>query len=429
LVMDLKFIRENPDLAKEVIRRRKERVDIDKILALDEKRRKMIKERDEKRRELRVLSESIGKKIRKTKGEGKKLEGIKDAEIEEKKIEARELSGVIREMEENLARIEKELEELLILCPNIILPDVGDEERVIKEWGKKPGFDFEPLPHWTLGEALKILDLKASVKLSGSRFILFKGKGAILERALINFCLDYHTKRHNYTEISPPYLNKEECFFAAGDLPKLADEMYRIRDDPFYLIPTAEVPLINLHRDEVLREEELPKYYCAYTPCFRREAGSYGKDVRGIIRVHQFDKVELVKFTRPEDSEEELQKMVKDAEDILQELALPYRIKLLPCSDMAFQSAKTYDIEVWAAGVKDWLEVSSLSNCTDFQAKRTKTRFRRQDNSLEYCHILNGSGLAFPRLFIALVENNQRKDGKIIIPSVLHPYTGFDVIE
>jgi seryl-tRNA synthetase len=415
--MDLKFIRDFPERAQEIVRRRRESVDISRILACDERRRELIRKRDERRRELNLLSERIGERI--AKGE----------DATEEKENARRLSETIRELEGEIVNLEKEIASLLALCPNVILPDVGDEERIVKEWGEKPHFDFTPLPHYEIGERLGILDLRTASKIAGSRFILFRGKGAILERALINFCLDYHTKRHNYTEISLPYLNREECFFAAGDLPKLADDMYKIEGEPFYLIPTAEVPLVNLHRDSVLKEEELPKYYCAYSACFRREAGSYGQKIRGIIRVHQFDKVELVKFTKPEESEKELEMMVRDAEDILQELNLPYRIKLLSAWDMAFQSAKTYDIEVWASGVGEYLEVSSLSNCTDFQAKRSKTRLRRKDGRLEYVHILNGSGLAFPRLFIALVENYQRKDGKIVIPPPLQPYTGFDLIE
>jgi len=415
--MDLKFIRDFPERAQEIVRRRRESVDILRILACDERRRELIRKRDERRRELNLLSERIGERI--AKGE----------DATEEKENARRLSEAIRELEGEIVNLEKEIASLLALCPNVILPDVGDEERIVKEWGEKPHFDFTPLPHYEIGERLGILDLRTASKIAGSRFILFRGKGAILERALINFCLDYHTKRHNYTEISLPYLNREECFFAAGDLPKLADDMYKIEGEPFYLIPTAEVPLVNLHRDSVLKEEELPKYYCAYSACFRREAGSYGQKIRGIIRVHQFDKVELVKFTKPEESEKELEMMVRDAEDILQELNLPYRIKLLSAWDMAFQSAKTYDIEVWASGVGEYLEVSSLSNCTDFQAKRSKTRLRRKDGRLEYVHILNGSGLAFPRLFIALVENYQRKDGKIVIPPPLQPYTGFDLIE
>jgi len=413
----LKFIRDFPERAQEIVRRRRESVDILRILACDERRRELIRKRDERRRELNLLSERIGERI--AKGE----------DATEEKENARRLSETIRELEGEIVNLEKEIASLLALCPNVILPDVGDEERIVKEWGEKPHFDFTPLPHYEIGERLGILDLRTASKIAGSRFILFRGKGAILERALINFCLDYHTKRHNYTEISLPYLNREECFFAAGDLPKLADDMYKIEGEPFYLIPTAEVPLVNLHRDSVLKEEELPKYYCAYSACFRREAGSYGQKIRGIIRVHQFDKVELVKFTKPEESEKELEMMVRDAEDILQELNLPYRIKLLSAWDMAFQSAKTYDIEVWASGVGEYLEVSSLSNCTDFQAKRSKTRLRRKDGRLEYVHILNGSGLAFPRLFIALVENYQRKDGKIVIPPPLQPYTGFDLIE
>jgi len=415
--MDLKFIRDFPERAQEIVRRRRESVDISRILACDERRRELIRKRDERRRELNLLSERIGERI--AKGE----------DATEEKENARRLSETIRELEGEIVNLEKEIASLLALCPNVILPDVGDEERIVKEWGEKPHFDFTPLPNYEIGERLGILDLRTASKIAGSRFILFRGKGAILERALINFCLDYHTKRHNYTEISLPYLNREECFFAAGDLPKLADDMYKIEGEPFYLIPTAEVPLVNLHRDSVLKEEELPKYYCAYSACFRREAGSYGQKIRGIIRVHQFDKVELVKFTKPEESEKELEMMVRDAEDILQELNLPYRIKLLSAWDMAFQSAKTYDIEVWASGVGEYLEVSSLSNCTDFQAKRSKTRLRRKDGRLEYVHILNGSGLAFPRLFIALVENYQRKDGKIVIPPPLQPYTGFDLIE
>ena len=413
----MKFIRDFPERAQEIVRRRRESVDILRILACDERRRELIRKRDERRRELNLLSERIGERI--AKGE----------DATEEKENARRLSETIRELEGEIVNLEKEIASLLALCPNVILPDVGDEERIVKEWGEKPHFDFTPLPHYEIGERLGILDLRTASKIAGSRFILFRGKGAILERALINFCLDYHTKRHNYTEISLPYLNREECFFAAGDLPKLADDMYKIEGEPFYLIPTAEVPLVNLHRDSVLKEEELPKYYCAYSACFRREAGSYGQKIRGIIRVHQFDKVELVKFTKPEESEKELEMMVRDAEDILQELNLPYRIKLLSAWDMAFQSAKTYDIEVWASGVGEYLEVSSLSNCTDFQAKRSKTRLRRKDGRLEYVHILNGSGLAFPRLFIALVENYQRKDGKIVIPPPLQPYTGFDLIE
>ncbi|MEO0094140.1 MAG: serine--tRNA ligase, partial [candidate division WOR-3 bacterium] len=308
-------------------------------------------------------------------------------------------------------------------------PSVGDEDQIIGNWGEIPKFDFQPLAHWDLAPTLGIADFKAATKLAGSRFVLFKGKGALLERALVNFCLDYHRKYHGYEEISPPLLNLNVCFYNSGALPKLADEMYQCKDDPFYLIPTAEVPLVNIHRDEILREEDLPKCYVAYTPCFRREAGSYGKDVRGMIRVHQFDKVELVKITKPEDSYQEFEKMRQDVERIMQLLKIPYRVKLLAAKEMAFQSAKTYDIEAWAAGVGDWLEVSSISNCEDFQTRRANIRIRRKNGKLDYAHAMNGSGLAFARIFIALIENNQQKDGSIVIPEVLRPYLDFEQIE
>jgi seryl-tRNA synthetase len=418
--MDLKFVRENPEKVKEILRRREEQVDIDKILALDEKRRILIKKRDELRHLRKEISEFFNKQ----------KEKLSKEEINKKREEAKEISRKVKEIDDELSLIEKELKELLLYLPNKIHPSVKDEEVIIKEEGEIPKFDFKPFCHWEIGEVLGILDLERSAKIAGSRFILFKGLGALLERALINFCLDYHRKYHNYLEISPPYLNKEECFYGAGQLPKLKDEMYYLPEDELYLIPTAEVPLVNLHANEILKEDDLPKYYMAYTACFRREAGSYGKDVRGIIRVHQFDKVELVKYTLPEDSYFELEKMVKEVEAILKALKLPYRIKQLAAKDMAFQSAKTYDIDVYAVGIGEWLEVSSISNCEDFQAKRNNTRVRRRNGELDYCHILNGSGVAFPRVFIAIVENYQQKDGSIIIPEVLRPYlSGLEKIE
>lgn len=410
--MDLKFLRENKEKAKEIVKRRDENVDIEKILELDEKRRELIKIRDELRHKRKEFSQFFNRYKNK----------LNEQELNKKREEAKELSKKVKEIEDELSVIEKEIKNLLLYIPNKIHPSVKDEEIIIKEEGEIPNFDFKPFPHWEIGQALGLLDLERSAKLAGSRFILFKGIGALLERALINFCLDYHRKHHNYIEISPPYLNKEECFYGAGQLPKLKDEMYYIPSDELYLIPTAEVPLVNLHANEILKEEELPKYYMAYTACFRREAGSYGKEVRGIIRVHQFDKVELVKYTLPEDSYFELEKMVEEVCAILKILKLPYRIKQLSAKDMAFQSAKTYDIDVYACGVGEWLEVSSISNCEDFQAKRNNTRVRRRNGELEYCHILNGSGLAFPRLFIAIVENYQQKDGSILIPEVLRPY-------
>jgi seryl-tRNA synthetase len=415
--MDLKFIRENQDLVREIVHRRNESVDIDKILALDIQRRKLIKERDDTQYQQSQLTAAIAKKR-------------KEKQTSEKEqLEAKELSRKIKKLEEELAVIEKEIDKLVQYVPNVIHQSVIDEDKVIAQWGEIPRFDFQPLAHWDLVQTSGIVDFKTAAKLAGSRFVLFKGKGALLERALMNFCLDYHRKNHGYEEISPPVLNLEACFYNTGALPKLADEMYRFRDDPFYLIPTAEVPLVNMHSNEVFREEDLPKRYVAYTPCFRREAGSYGKDVRGMIRIHQFDKVEMVKFTKPEESYQEFEMMRQNAEKIMQLLNIPYRVKQLAAKEMAFQSAKTYDLEGWAAGVGEWLEVSSVSNCEDFQTRRADIRIRRKNGKLDYAHVMNGSGLAFPRIFIALIENNQQKDGSIIIPEVLRPYLGFDRIE
>lgn len=403
--MDLKFIRENSVLVKELLKRRGEKDTTDEILTLDQKRRRVQQARDNLRAELKQISKKIAEK--------------KEKQLRE---DARKISDKIKELELELDKIETGINELVQYIPNIIHSSVPDSDQVIAEWGKIPEFNFEPLPHWELGEALKIIDLKRAAKLAGSRFVLFKGLGAQLERALINFCLEHHIRHHKYQEISPPALSLKECFYNTGALPKLASEMFQCVADPFYLIPTAEVPLVNLHRDEVLSEESLPFYYCAYTPCFRREAGSYGRDVRGMIRIHQFDKVELVKFTLLENSYDELEKMRQDIEEIMQLLQIPYRVKLLSAKAMAFQSAKTYDIDAWAAGCKSWLEVSSVSNCEDFQARRANIKVRRKNGNLEYVHILNGSGLAFPRIFVALVENNQTKDGRIIVPEVLRPY-------
>jgi seryl-tRNA synthetase len=410
--MDLKFIRNNPDLAKEMLIRRNEAVSVDEILSIDERRREIIKIRDQMRMEHRQMSEKVA--------ELKKNKQDADSLINQ----AKEMGQKIKEYETELAEIENDLENRTKYLPNYIHESVTNEDTVVATWGEKPNFNFTPLAHWDLAEALQILDFKAASKLSGSRFVLFRGIGAQLERALINFCLDLHVTKHGYTEISPPFLNLEECFYTTGSLPKSREEMYKCAEDPFYLIPTAEVPLVNLHRNDCINEDNLPLYYTAYTPCFRREAGSYGKDVRGMIRIHQFDKVELVKFTRPEDSYEEMEKMRKDIEEVMQLLQIPYQVKRLAASEMAFQSAKTYDIDAWSAGVNGWLEVSSISNCESFQAKRGNIRMRRKSGELEYVHIMNGSGLAFPRIFVALIENNQQKDSSVIIPEVLRPYMG-----
>jgi seryl-tRNA synthetase len=294
----------------------------------------------------------------------------------------------------------------------------------VKRWGEAPKFVFQPKAHWDIGEKLGILDFARAAKISGSGFILFKGAGARLERALINFLLDLHTGEHGYTEVFPPFLINRNAMIGTGQLPKFEEDMYRLRDEEMYLAPTAEVPVANIHRDEILREEQLPIYYCAYTPCFRREAGAAGKQTRGMIRVHQFDKVEMIKFVKPENSYEELEKMLANAERVLQLLGLHYRVVLLCTGDVGFASAKTYDIEVWAPGQNAYLEVSSCSNCEDFQARRANIKFKGADGKNRLVHILNGSGTALARLYIALLETYQQADGSVKIPELLVPYMG-----
>ncbi len=417
-MIDIRRLRTEPEFIKSVVQRRGEKVDIDEIVSLDEQRRKKIFEVESLKKEKNRLSEEIGR-LKKA-----------NQNLDEVTARAKLLSTKIDQLEQEIKDLQDRFDQLILWIPNIPHPSVPDRDLVIKEWGNIPEFDFTPLPHWNLCEALGIVDFQTSARIAGSRFVLFKGIGARLERALINFCLDIHTREHNYVEVSPPLLNNLECFIGAAQFPKLIDEMYQMKDDPLYLIPTAEVPLVNLHRDEILPEGSLPLNYVAYTPCFRREAGSYGKDVRGMIRVHQFDKVELVKYTTPSQSNNELERMVKEVEVILQRLSLPYRIKLLSIKEMGFQSAKTYDFDVWAPGVGAWLEVSSVSNCDAFQARRANIRIKLKDRTLTFCHTLNGSGVAFARTFIALIENNQTRDGRVRIPGPLIPYMdGIEYIE
>lgn len=324
---------------------------------------------------------------------------------------------------------------LLLRIPNIPSADtpIGKDEKdnvVVKTWGNRKVFDFTPLPHWELGRILDILDLERSSKISGSGFILLKGLGAKLERALFSFMLDLHTREHGYTELFPPFLVNRTAMTGTGQLPKLEEDMYRTAVDDLFLVPTAEVPVTNIHRDEIFSYKDLPVYYTAYTPCFRREAGSYGKDTRGIIRVHQFNKVELVKLVRPETSYHELELLVGNAEKVLQLLGLEYRIVKLCTGDMSFAAAKCYDIEVWSPGLDKFLEVSSCSNFEDFQSRRINVRFRDEDGKIGFVHTLNGSGLALPRTVIALLETYQQKDGSIVIPDVLYPYmSGIKVID
>jgi seryl-tRNA synthetase len=333
-------------------------------------------------------------------------------------------------LEDELKGIDAQLDNLLLNIPNIphsSIP-VGDASKkdVVRAWGDAPRFDFEPVTHIELAQHLDIIDFGRAAKITGSNFILFKGWGARLERALFNFMLDLHTKKHGYTEVFPPFLVNRASMTGTGQLPKLEEDMYRLKDDDLFLIPTAEVPVTNIFRDEVLDEEDLPVYYTAYTACFRREAGSYGKDTKGLTRVHQFDKVEMVKFVKPENSYEELEKLVGDAEEVLQLLGLAYRVVMLSTEDLSFAASKCYDLEAYAAGIDNWLEVSSCSNFESFQARRANIRFRRkmQDGRrlTEYVHTLNGSGIALARTVIAILENYQQKDGSIIIPECLRPY-------
>jgi len=348
--------------------------------------------------------------------------------------EMRQLSGQIEVLSDKVKQVEEELNELLLQLPNLPHPSVPaglteEDSPVVRSWGEPRRFDFPPLPHWELGQKLGIIDFERGVKLSGSRFYVLQGPGAKLQRALINFMLDLHTQEHGYMEIYPPFMVRRECMVGSGNLPKFADNLYHDAEDDFWFVPTAEVPLTNLHRDEILEPGTPPLYYVAYTACFRREKMSAGKDTQGIKRGHQFDKVELYKFTEPETSNEELEKLVADAEDVCQRLGLPYRVKLLCTGELGFAATKSYDIELWAPGCGEWLEVSSCSNCGDFQARRANIRYRPEPGARpRFVHTLNGSGVALPRLVIALLENYQQADGSVIIPEILRPYTGFEVI-
>ncbi len=418
------YLREKKDILISALKKRNYEFNVEYLFNLDKELRELKKRLDNLNAEKNEIAKKIGEKKRK----GEDREALLE--------EGKRISEEIEEFETRYKEKEKEIEEVLLQIPNIPHESVpvgkdSSENIIVREWGEIKNFDFEPKPHWELGENLGILEFKKAGEISGSRFLIYKEKGALLERALINFFLDLHTREHGYKEIIPPFLLKEESAYGSGHLPKFDIEMYKTKDENLYLLPTAEMALANLHRNEILDEDKLPLKYVSYTPCFRREAGSYGKDVRGMIRVHQFNKVELFKFTKPEESYDELEKMVNDAERILQLLNIPYRVVILCTGDLGFAASKTYDIEAWAPGVKRWLEVSSVSNCEDFQARRTMTRFRRKGSKkIEFVHTLNGSGLALPRTFIALIENYQDKKGRIHIPEVLVPYmNGIEIIE
>ncbi len=415
-MLDIKIIRENPDLVKESLRKRNLKIDLEGFLKIDEKRLEILKELEALRAEKNKANDEISKLLKEKKDAKPKILSMK------------EISEKIGGFENKIKEFDLELDKIILTIPNIphaSLP-VGDptQNKVVRNWGNPPThFDFKPLTHMELAQKLDIIDFPRATKITGSNFILYKGQGARLERALINFMLDLHTAKHGYTEVFTPFLVNRASMTGTGQLPKLEDDMYRLKDEDLFLIPTAEVPVTNIFRDEVLHDEDLPIYYTAYSACFRREAGSYGKDTKGLTRVHQFDKVEMVKFVRPESSYTELEKLVVNAETVLQLLGLPYRVVMLATQDLSFSAAKCYDLEAYAAGVDKWLEVSSCSNFESFQARRANIKYRRADNKkIEYVHTLNGSGVAMPRTMIAILENYQQKDGSILIPEVLRPY-------
>lgn len=416
-MLDLKLIRTNPEKVKEALSKRGEKIDLEEILQLDQKRRELLIDAGNLKETRNKVNEEIGR-LRKEK-----------VDVQEKIVAMREVSDKIKELDNQIKEVEERINKILLEIPNLPHESVpvGEDDKGNKEvrrWGKTREFDFTPLPHWDIGEALDILDFERGAKVASARFTVLKGMGARLERAIINFMLDLHTKEHKYQEIFPPFLVNAFTMTGTGQLPKFEGDLFKC-ENGLYLVPTAEVPLTNLHQQEILNEEDLPLYYTAYTACFRKEAGSYGQDVRGLIRQHQFNKVELVKICRPEDSYQELETLTQDAEEVLKRLELPYRVVVLCTGDMGFSSAKTYDIEVWLPAQERYREISSCSNCEDFQARRAMIRYRSKGKEkVNFVHTLNGSGLAVGRTLVAILENYQQKDGSVVIPDVLRPYMG-----
>ena len=412
-MLDIKMIREDRATVERAMESRGIADALAPVIAADEEYRRQLREVED----LRARHNQESKKL------GQLMERPADMVAE-----LREMGEKVAELQRKTKEAKDALDGLLLELPNIPHESVpvgadADDNVVVRTWGEFREFAFEPLPHWDIGENLDIIDFARGVKLSGSRFYLLKGLGARLQRALIAFMLDLHTKEHGYTEIYPPYMLHRECMVGSGNLPKFADNLYHDAEEDYWFVPTAEVPLTNIHRDEILDGKDLPLYYTAYTPCFRREKMAAGKDTRGIKRGHQFDKVEMYKYVRPEDSDGELDKLVNDAEEVLQRLRLPYRVLQLCTGDMGFASCKTFDLEVWAPGSNEWLEVSSCSNCGDFQARRSNVRFRPEQGAKpQFPHTLNGSGLALPRVLIAVLENSQQADGSVLVPEVLAKY-------
>lgn len=421
-MLDLKVIREQPERVKAGCTAQNVDVDIDRLLTLDTERRQHIQQGDELKAKRNTASEAIGKA--KKAGE----------DASEAIARMKQVNDDIKAADERLRSVLEAMREIQIRIPNLPHPTVpvgGEADNVVeRSWGEVPTYDFEVQHHADLGPRLDILDFDRGARLSGSNFITMKGAGAALQRALISFMIDLHVEKHGYTEVAVPFLVRREMMFGTGQLPKMEDDMYHVNEDDLFLIPTAEVPVTNLHREEMLSADDLPRKYVAYTPCFRREAGSYGAETRGLMRIHQFDKVEMVNLVKPEDSYDVLEGLLGEAEDVLKALELPYRVLTLATGDLSFAAAKCYDLEVWAAGTGRWLEVSSCSNFEDFQARRMNLRFRREKGAKpEFVHTLNGSGLALPRTVIAILENYQTDEGTVVVPQVLRKYMGVSVIK
>ncbi len=424
-MLDIKFIRENAEQVKKALATRGTDISLDELLSFDETRRGLLSKVEKLKYQRNKVSDEIGKlkhQIILTSSDRRE----KDAQDLIKEMEV--VSSEIKELDEEVRQCDEKIKDILLNIPNI--PDAtvplgkgAENNKVIKIWGQKRDYNFKILPHWDIGEKLEILDFKRAAKIAGARFPFYKGLGARLEIALINFMLDI-ARENGYVEIVPPFMVNSQSMTATGQLPKFEDELYKSRDDEFYFIPTAEVPLTNIHREEILEEEKLPVKYAAYTPCFRRESGSYGKDTKGLIRNHQFDKIELVKFAKPEQSMQELELLLENAEKILQLLNLHYRIIILCTGDLGFAASKTYDLEIWMPGENRFLEISSCGNFSDFQARRASIKYRSKEKKVNFVHTLNGSALAVGRTFAGILENYQNEDGSVTIPEILRPYMG-----
>ncbi|MDD4365057.1 MAG: serine--tRNA ligase [Synergistales bacterium] len=415
-MLDIRWVRDNPDAVRQMLVNRKATFPVDELIGFDERRRHLLAEVEE----LKARRNQESKRIGRAQTDGEDVEALKEA--------VRRISSRIKDLDQEISDVEAAQRDLMMSIPNVPHESVpiGDDEEAnveIRRWGTVPSFSFEPKPHWELGEKLGILDFERGVKLAESRFTVLLGLGARLERALINFMLDLHTGEHGFKEVIPPFLVNTRTMTGTGQLPKFGEDLYRCVADDLWLIPTAEVPLTNLHAEEILEEKDLPLYYTAYTACFRREAGAHGRDVRGFLRQHQFDKVEMVKICHPQKSYEELESMTACAEKVLQLLEIPYRVVCLSTGDMGFGATKTYDIEVWLPSQHKYREISSCSNCEDFQARRMNTRYRPEGGGKpRFVHTLNGSGIAIGRCLIAMLENFQHEDGSVSIPDVLVPY-------